>query len=242
MMHQQDTNPELKIREYILPGKVKLRMSWVPSGGLVMGNAKGEKGRSSVALWPYATLKHGFWMSAFPITQAQWMALMGNNPSHFQGDHHPVEKIRWLDAHEMIDALNRAVKEPRGRFRLPTEAEWEYACRLGRLDSYAGKLDDIGWYANNSLKSTQPVGLKYPNEWGLYDMYGNVSEWCWDDDKAYRKGKDPDPSRLAGRAYRVTIGGSWRSEARFCRSATRGHADLDHTDNTIGFRIVRSVW
>ena len=170
----------------------------------------------------------GFWIGKYPVTQGQWQKIMGNNPSAFKkGDNYPVETVSWQDAKEFI----RKYGEKAGQtFRLPTEAEWEYAARSGgKAEKYAGgnDVDSLAWYKGNSAKSTHPVGTKTPNGLGIYDMSGNVWQWCEDvyDDFAYKTLPRINPLSNSGGSLRVMRGGSWSREAAWVRCAFRGHFD-----------------
>ncbi len=177
------------------------------------------------------TISNSFYIGKFEVTQGQWTAIIGNNPSHFKdcGDDCPVENVSWDDAQEFIRKLNQ--KESGSKYRLPTEAEWEYAARAGSTTEYCfgddeGRLGQYAWYDGNSEKKTHPVGKLLPNAWGLYDMHGNVWEWCQD---WYSEGSN-----------RVLRGGSWGGSARNCRSAGRGSGTPDYRDDYGGFRLVHS--
>jgi formylglycine-generating enzyme required for sulfatase activity len=183
-------------------------------------------------------------MQTTEITQKQWRKIMGNNPSLFKdcGDDCPVENISWGDVQEFIRRLNQA--EGVKTYRLPTEAEWEFACRAGSAMkfSFGDNEDDLGnyaWYDKNSGRRTHPVAQKKPNAWGLYDMYGNVSEWCqdWQDD--YPSGTVKDPKGPASGQHRILRGGSWLSSKVVLQSAFRGQDYPVVRSNDIGFRLVR---
>ncbi|NUO01598.1 MAG: formylglycine-generating enzyme family protein [Saprospiraceae bacterium] len=186
-----------------------------------------------------------FYMAKYPVTQALWKAVMGNNPSWFQGDQRPVERVSWDNAQVFIKKLNERTGES---YRLPTEAEWEYAARggiYGKGFKYAGsnKLKEVGWYSKNSHGETKPVGLKFPNELGLYDMSGNVWEWCEDVWHDTYKGAPKDGSAwLKGgdQHIRVVRGGSWDVNSGNCRVADRNWSVLDYRFFNIGFRLARS--
>jgi len=195
-----------------------------------------------------------FYMGQFPMTQAVWKAVMnGENSSGFPGDDRPVERVSWEDAQEFIKQLNKLTKlsRPVNHFyRLPTEAEWEYAARGGKYHAegykYAGsdRLKDVGWFNENSGNETKSVGLKYPNQLGLYDMSGNVYEWCEDDwhdnyDGAPNDGKAwmDRPQRGSFRVYR---GGSWFGDARGCRVSFRDFHSPGYRDYYLGFRLASS--
>jgi hypothetical protein len=186
------------------------------------------------------TLTQGYWLGETPVTQAQWVAVMGENPSEFQGEHWkelPVEKVNWDDCRAFSARLNEHF--PGLQAALPTEAQWEYACRSGKQTAFHdgsactepdGKdpaLERLGWFEKNSESKTHPVKGKAANAWGLYDMHGNVWEWCADawEDQAYATRLngvvDPFVDSASDRALRVLRGGSWGYHARRCRSACR---------------------
>jgi formylglycine-generating enzyme required for sulfatase activity len=189
----------------------------------------------------------GFFMGRFAVTQGEWLKVMGSNPSHFKrGDRHPVEQVAWADVAEFIERLN---ERNRGRhvFRLPTEAEWEYAARSGgRMERYAGgnEADAVAWTAENSGGSTHPVGRKAPNGLGLYDMSGNVWEWCRD---AYAAQRDAPlkphnlPAPGGGPRMRVIRGGSWNLDAWSARCSRRYGFDEDYFGSGLGLRLVRTT-
>jgi formylglycine-generating enzyme required for sulfatase activity len=163
----------------------------------------------------------GFYIGKYQITQAQWKAVMGNNPSHFKGDPAlPVENISWNDANLYCRELAKMTGKA---YSLPSEAEWEYACRAGSTGDYADDLDATAWYSGNSGGKTHPVGQKQPNAFGLYDMHGNVWEWCGD---------------VWHFSRRVVRGGSWYSSGDVYRSAVRDHEPPAARGNHIGFRVV----
>ena len=188
-----------------------------------------------------------FYIGATEVTQAQWEAIMGNNPSHFKGDNLPVEKVSWDDIQTFLIKLNQQTGQT---YRLPTEAEWEYAARGGVQSSnvsyqYAGSntIGDLAWYKDNSGSTTHPVAQKQPNELGLYDMSGNVWEWCNDnyDANYYQNSAKKNPQGPSSVQYRLLRGGSWDFNTQLCRVAARVR-DLPYgRSNYIGFRLVRVV-
>jgi formylglycine-generating enzyme required for sulfatase activity len=196
------------------------------------------------------TLTKGFWIGQYEVTQPQYQAVMGTNPSHFRGDTLPVENVNWMAAKEFCKKLSQ--KESK-TYALPTEAQWEYVCRAGTTTEYSygsvgsnlyaygnpgNYLDDFGWYRNNSDQKTHPVGQKKPNPWGLYDIHGNVWEWCSDWYAPYYAGMQLDPCGSGSGTFRVLRGGSWCGNDWFCGSAFR-YGDLPDTkDSRYGFRIV----
>ena len=180
-----------------------------------------------------------FKMGKYEVTQAQWEAVMGENPSHFKGADNPVENVSWNDCQEFLKKLNAlpAVKESGLVFRLPTEKVWEYACRAGATGDYCkladgtevtkSSLGEVAWYIENSNRQTHPVGQKKPNAFGLYDMHGNVCEWCED-------------LYLAGLSDRVSRGGSWLYDSRICQASNRSFGIPGYCGNPLGFRLAAS--
>jgi hypothetical protein len=223
----------------IAPG-VKIRMCWIPPGGFGMGSPGGEQGRSDNETQHRVTITKGFWMAKTETTQAQWRTVMGNNPSSFKGDDLPVESVSWNDIAGPGGFIEKANQSGGvgGRFSLPTEAQWEYACRAGTTGAYAGDLDQMAWYQKNSGSKTHPVGSKKPNDWGLCDMHGNVWEWCADGYGAYPGGAITDPRGPASDTGQVIRGGGWRSAVDGCRAATRGTSGPGALG--FGFRLARS--
>ncbi len=185
-----------------------------------------------------------FYMAKYPVTQALWKAVMGNNLSFFQGDQRPVEQVSWDEAQVFIQQLNEQTGE---NYRLPTEAEWEYAARggifgLGFKYTGSNKLKEVGWYGENSHRETKPVGLKFPNELGLYDMSGNVRELCQDVWHENYDGAPKDGSAwLKGGNDRIRVvrGGLWNLITHPCRVAYRYGYDQDIRSSGIGFRLAR---
>ena len=172
---------------------------------------------------------------------------MGNNPSKLKGPEHPVEQVSWEDCQDFIRRLNDLPAERGNVYRLPTEAEWEHACRAGSETAYnfgnlGNSLGDYAWYRENS-KGTHPVGAKRPNAWGLYDMHGSVGEWCadWQNTAYYANSPLDDPQGSEFGSYRVYRGGSWGSDAYLCRSAHRTWQEPDRREGDQGFRLAMKV-
>ena len=208
-----------------LPGGVKMEMAWCPAGRFTTGSSDG---------WPVheVALTKGFWMAKTEVTQAQWKSVMGYNRSWHEGDNLPKEEATWNDCQEFCKKTGLS---------LPTEAEWEYACRAGTTGDYGGTgtLDDMGWYGGNSGVKTHPVGQKQPNAWGLFDMHGNVWEWCADWYGDYPNGPVTDPTGAGSGDYRVIRGGSYMDNASNCRSANRNRwSDPGRPHQLIGFRPI----
>lgn len=212
-----------------------MKMLWCPPGEFLMGSPEDEKGRRDGENQVQVRISQGFWLARTPVTQGQWQALMGNNPSKFTGNKElPVEMVNWDDAVEFCDKLNAQESLPSGyRYALPTEAQWEYACRAGTttpfhfgstLNGTEANCDGFDPYGTEIkgpwLLKTSIVGSYPPNTWGLQDMHGNVWEWCADWYGAAFLG-GTDPSGPANGAFRVIRGGSWYEVAARCRSASR---------------------
>ena len=222
-------------------GKLLLRR--VPAGTFTMGSPDSEEERDQDEKRHEVVMTKDYLIGVFEVTQGQWELLMGSNPSQLKeaGKSAPVEKVSWDDCQEFIGKLNAKVSG--GGFRLPTEAEWERACRAGSTGALSGSesLDEMGWYVQNSDSATHPVGRKKPNAFGLYDMHGNVWEWCADWYGAYPDGKATDPTGAASGSERVHRGGGWYYDASNCRSAyRRARPPGGYRGDAIGFRLVRS--
>ncbi|TQD29544.1 formylglycine-generating enzyme family protein [Methanolobus vulcani] len=187
-----------------------------------------------------------FYLGKYTVTQKQWKAVMGNNPSDFKDDDRPVGQVSWNDVQEFVRKLNEM--EGTDEYRLPSEAEWEYGCRAGTTTRYlfgddASDLDDYAWWDKNSGCTTHPVGQKKPNPWGLYDVHGNVWEWCqdeWHDD--YTGAPDDGSSWEDGSSSdRIIRGGGLGVEAWYCRSAFRYYFQPDGRGSPVGFRLLRKI-
>jgi formylglycine-generating enzyme required for sulfatase activity len=223
--------------------ELNLELIPIAVGSFVMGSPVSESGRhNDEGPQTHVTLTKPFWLGKTEVTQAQWAAIMGNNPSNFKGDNLPVEQVSWNDAMEYCRKLTErlAGRLPVGYvYTLPTEAQWEYACRAGTTGEYAGTgiLDEMGWYGKNSENTTHPVGQKNANAWGLHDMHGNVWEWCLDWRGAYPGGKVSDPSGALTGKDRVNRGGGWENYSDNCRSADRMALSSGYTYSDLGFRV-----
>jgi formylglycine-generating enzyme required for sulfatase activity len=218
----------------------------IPAGEFTMGVDKNfEEADDDETPAHRVTISQPFYLGKYEVTQSQWVSLMGSNPSYFKGRNNPVENVSWDDVQEFIWKLNE--KEGTGKYRLPTEAEWEYAARAGTTSRYsfgddAGELGRYAWYDRNSENTTHPVGQKEPNGWGLYDMHGNVFEWVrdWYGEKYYAESPGTDPWGPSSGAYRVIRGGGCSNNARDCRSALRSGGPLDYRESNLGFRLAFS--
>ena len=188
------------------------------------------------------TMTNDYYIGKYEVTQALWQAVMGSNPSYFKGDDLPVEAVSWGDCQDFISKLNAMTGK---HFRLPTESEWEYAARGGKKSrgyKYSGSktLGDVAWYDGNSGSKTHAVGTKQPNELGIYDMAGNVWEWCQDWKGSYSSSPQANPTGAVGGSYRVIRGGNWRDSARGCRSSGRFGLTPGYRDFSLGLRLVLS--
>ena len=223
-----------------------MRFVRIPAGATQVGSLATEPGRQPDETLRPVTIPSGFYLGTTEVTRAQFMSVMGEAPwaatgveIGASGDDLPADRVSWDDAVEFC----RKLGEREGRaYRLPTEAEWEYACRAGRQTPFAGtgRLDEMGWYAGNSGGNLQGVASRYPTEWGLYDMHGNVAEWCDDADAAGTlPGRTPDHPSVP--AFRVTRGGSASLPAEQCRSASRLPLVPTTGHRHVGFRVVLAV-
>jgi formylglycine-generating enzyme required for sulfatase activity len=241
----------------------------IPMGTFMMGSPSSESGRDSDETQHQVTISRPFYMQTTEVTQRQWRLVMGSNPSYFSncGDGCPVEQVSWNDVQEFISRLNQ--REGTDKYRLPTEAEWEYAARAGSQADRYGDIDDIAWYVGNSGNKSHLVGQKRPNALGLYDMLGNVWEWCKDWKGDYSTGSVTDPIgptlglrriyrgggwgieasssmppgtlALAGHIpHRIRGSWGWFNDARHCRLAYRYCDTPQSKDRDIGFRLVRT--
>lgn len=222
-----------------------LELIRVSAGTFVMGSpAEEPKRHKAEGPQTKVTLTQDFWLGQTPVTQAQYEAVMGENPSHFKavGSAAPVERVSWLDAMEFCRVLTErerlAGRLPEGFvYTLPTEAQWEYACRAGTTGAYPGIPDKMAWHEGNSGGTTHPVAEKEPNAWGFHDMAGNVLEWCADWYGNYAGGAVSDPAGPAFGHFRIARGGSWRVEVSVGRSAARAGGSAGRRDYTMGFRV-----
>lgn len=216
--------------------------NWVEGGSFYMGCPAGQPDCYDDEKPAHAVTLEGFYMGVYEVTQAQWRALMGDAPSaHADCDQCPVERVSWEQVQAYIARLNALSGQ---RYRLPTEAEWEYAARGGgqsRGLPYAGSdaPATVAWYADNAGGQSQPVGRLQPNELGLYDMSGNVWEWCQDWFGPYENLPQQAPQGPSGGSQRVMRGGGWYFHAAYCRTSSRGSFSPIHRNFLVGFRLLR---
>jgi formylglycine-generating enzyme required for sulfatase activity len=240
-------------------------MALVHGGTFTMGSPASEAGRAGDEAQHQVTVS-SFYIGRYEVTQKEWVAVMGSNPSYFKGDDLPVESVSWYEAVAYCNA--RSVKEgltpaytvvntligatvtwnrSASGYRLPTEAEWEYAARGGSGVGYliyagSNNVDGVGWYWDNSGSKTHPVGTKAANGLGIYDMTGNVWEWCWDWYGTYPTSPQTDPIGAPSGAGRVARGGSWHFYGQNLRSAYRNTITPSSRYDVLGFRLVRSYF
>lgn len=224
-----------------LPGGATMELVWCPPGSFMMGSPASEAERDDDEVQHSVTLTKGFWLGKYEVTQRQWESVMGTNPSRFQSPDRPVEQVSWEDCQVFIRTIREA--SPDLNVRLPTEAEWEYACRAGTESAYSGSgvLGDMGWYDDISQGETHVVGQRQANAWGLHDMHGNVWEWCSDVLDSYPEDSVQDPVGPKSGACRVNRGGSWGTLARSCRSADRNWDLPSDRSSYLGFRLCCSA-
>ena len=240
--HVRAEEEKKKSRESeLITNSIGMKMKLIPAGEFEMG----DEDHPDSPLHKVRITKP-FYIGVCPVTQKEWKAVTGKNPSNFKGDDLPVESVSWDDCQNFIAALNKL--EGTWKYRLPTEAEWEYACRAGSRTKYCygndeGKLGKYAWYHSNSAEKTHPVGTKAPNAWGLHDMHGNVWEWCedWYDKNYYKNSLEKDPSGPSSGSFRVIRGGGWSSFAGYCSSASRAGGGPGGRGSNLGLRLVRLV-
>jgi formylglycine-generating enzyme required for sulfatase activity len=237
-----------------ITNSIGMKLVLIPKGTFMMGSPKSEEGRQKDETQHEVTISKDYYLGVHEVTQAQYETVMGKNPSHFQGAivgnenaDLPVENVSWDDAVEFCKKLSDLPEEKKaGRvYRLPTEAQWENACRAGSKTAYLfddeeGLLPEYGWFNRNSSRRTHTVVLLEPNAWGLYDMHGNVWEWCSDWYGDYPKGAVSDPVGPRKGSFRVLRGGCWIVEAPFCQSALRRCNFPSGSGSYYGFRVALS--
>jgi len=228
-----------------LTNSIGVQVAYIPEGNFTMGSPDSEAGRIPNETRREVTFEESYYIGVTEVTQQQWRKVMGSAPSVFKGDDLPVEHITW---HEAVDFCERLSEIEGKRYRLPTEAEWEYACRAGSTVAYntgvgEAALAEAGWFRKNGGNQTHPVGVKKPNAWGLYDMHGNVSEWCakrieGDPDTFTSESSHVNQEILAERDHR---GGSWGINANDCRSASRHRNNGTFQYFDLGLRVLLEV-
>ncbi|MBW1613373.1 MAG: formylglycine-generating enzyme family protein [Deltaproteobacteria bacterium] len=222
---------------------VTFQLLYVPPGTFMMGSPSNEEGHKAEEIQHEVAITKGFWIGRTEVTQELYQVIMGKNPSYYKGPNFPVENVSWNDSVKFIHRLNDLL--PDGHFNLPSEAQWEYTCRAGSKGAYCfgndgAKLDQYAWLGDNTHGKIrlQPVATKKPNAWGIYDMHGNLWEWCVDWYGEYPIRALSDPSGPPSGSEKVCRGGSWFSGKGGVRCADRDHAPLDYTSTSVGFRLI----
>jgi sulfatase modifying factor 1 len=242
-------------------GPVRLQLARLSAGEFMMGSPPTESGRYNHEAQHRVSLTRGIEVCVVPVTQALYAAVLGEDPSAFKGPERPVERVNWYDSIRFCNAASAAFGLPAAYqigagsepsvewdqrsvgLRLPTEAEWEYAARAGTQHLYAGgdDLAAVGWFNGNSNGQAHPVGQMRSNAWGLYDMSGNVLEWCWDWYSDYPLDVCTDPSGAASGSYRVVRGGSWHNDPQSARVASRRSGVPVLRNDVVGVRLFRTA-
>jgi formylglycine-generating enzyme required for sulfatase activity len=218
-----------------LENSIGMQLVFITAGSFTMGSPYENEMRQDDEKPHNVIIERGFYMSATEVTQAQWTAVMGHNKSFHKGDSLPAEKMSWKEAVVFCEKLS----EREGKtYRLPTEAKWEYACRAGEESPSMDQLGDTAWYAMNSGGRTQPVAQKQPNAWGLYDLLGNISEWCAD---GYVADYAADADTIAQSRSKVIRGGAFDSFPPACRAAARTSGPAAYKYAQTGFRVVLEI-
>lgn len=228
----------------VLENSIGMKLTLLPAGTFMMG----QPGDNTYETPHEVTLTKPFYMGVHEVTNAQWKRVMAGVPSKWKDDDRPVEKLNWMQAVDFCAKLSALPEERKaGRvYRLPTEAEWEYACRAGTNTKYSfgddeSRLGEYGWYDGNADSQSHPVGQKKANAWGLYDMHGNVWEWCSDLYAVYPEGAATDPKGPEKGSDRAFRGGCWGNAAAYCRSAYRYGYQPQYQHDYLGLRVALSL-
>lgn len=238
-----------------ITNSIGMKLVMIPKGTFQMGASADDEFAGTDEQLHQVTISQDYYLGVTEVTQKQFNRIMGTNPSYFQGEviqesdcsNYPVEQVSWEESSEFCELLSEYPEERKaGRtYRLPTEAEWEYACRAGSKTAYCfgdspKSLSDYAWFDRSSNGQTHPVGEKKPNAWGLYDMHGNVWEWCSDMYGAYPREAVTDPKGVDEGATHVNRGGGWCEESILCRSTTRRWSYSSYRGTSYGFRVALS--
>ncbi|WP_292469510.1 formylglycine-generating enzyme family protein [Methanolobus sp.] len=242
----QSVPEETEVDDGTFTNSIGMEFVKIPAGEFIMG-APEEELYSDKDERPVheVTIADEFYIGVYEVTQKQWEAVMGDNPSNFVGDDLPVERVSWADVNIFVDKLNEM--ENTDSYRLPTEAEWEYVAKAGTETAFSygddeSMLADYGWYDDNSEDKTRPVGMKQANPWGLYDIHGNVAEWVLDEYHSnYQKAPTDGSEWTNGVNRRVFRGGSWDNAESNCRSSHRDSIGEGSRTNYIGFRLIKEI-
>jgi formylglycine-generating enzyme required for sulfatase activity len=230
---------------FCLARDVRLELAFISAGEFLMGSANSDRDADDNAKPQHRVrIKRAFYLAKYPVTQVQWQAVMGCDASPLDMPNNPICQVSWHDCQRFLQKLNADIAAGLGRFALPSEAQWEYSCRAGGTGHYCfgdkpEKLPEFAWYSANYSRKTHAVGGKKANAWGLYDMHGNVMEWCqdWYGDGAYKASSADDPQGPSKGTHRVLRGGCWYYPAAGCRSAHRYYAEPGDRLDFLGFRV-----
>jgi formylglycine-generating enzyme required for sulfatase activity len=244
----QNKTPAEKTRTFDLGGGIKIEMVLIPAGQFMMGAPESDRmAESNEKPQHRVRISKPFYLGKYKVTQDQWEAVMGENRSAFRGPKYPVNGVNCDDCQKFIKKLNDKFPSRGGKFCLPTEAQWEYACRAGSTTPWCcgndvSKLNQYAWYEGNNEFAIHPVGLKKPNAWGLYDMHGDLWEWCADiyDRRYYAISPSNDPTGPAYPGQRVLRGGSWNVGPNYARSSRRSWLGPTVGSFLHGFRLAMS--
>jgi formylglycine-generating enzyme required for sulfatase activity len=235
----KDLRPEMTVTNAI-----GIDLVQVPNAVCMLGSPNDEVGRRDLESLNMCAVDHEYFIASTPVTQAQYASVVGDAPSRFSGASRPVERVSWYEAIEFCERLSQLPEERRaGRvYRLPSQQEWEYACRAGSATAFCcgddwRQLEDYAWFKSNSGDTTAPVAEKLPNAWGLYDMHGNVFEWCSDAMLPYPRVSHNESPGYRGTSVRVRRGGCWLYDHNVCRSACIDFCNPSYRFDFLGFRV-----
>jgi len=227
-----------KKKDFMLAEGVTISMIWVEPGAFIMGSPYKELGRTPEREAQHkVTITKGYWLAETELTQLQWQKIMEVNPSFNKGDNLPVDQVSFSDIQEFLKKINTI----QNKFRLPTEAEWEFACRAGSIKPYGGNIDAMVWHRGNSGIQSHPVASKKPNAWGFYDMQGNILEWCsdWFQEDTTKDTINPEGPETG--IYKVQRGGQFTGRSKHTRAADRQRSNPNKRDFYVGFRLTRNA-
>jgi formylglycine-generating enzyme required for sulfatase activity len=243
--HPAATPAPMKTATIDLGDGVKMEFVLIQPGSFVMGTDEDNDPDSDASPRRRVTLTQPFYLGKYEVTQEQWEKVMGRNPSHFQGAKQPVDTVSWNACQEFLAKLQKRTGR---KFALPTEAQWEFACRAGTRTPWSfgdsdAAMGDYAWNRDNSGQTTHAVGEKQPNAWGLYDMHGNVAEWCadWYAKHTYSRGDATDPFGPSSGDSRIARGGAWGDDSGYLKCTYRNCSGPDNATDGIGLRCVMLV-
>ncbi len=227
---------EKKTQKFDLINGITIKMIWVEPGSFVMGSPETDAERNSEREHQHrVTITRGFWLAETEFTQSQWEKITGKNPSKHIGPELPVEQVSFYDIQSLLNKINT----PGQGFRLPTEAEWEYACRAGTTGPYYGEIENTTWHTGNSGKQSHRVAQKEPNQWGFFDLQGNILEWCADWFQADTRGESVDPKGPQTSTHKVQRGGQFTGRTKHTRASDRQISVPEARDFYVGFRLAK---